>query len=213
MSIELDHIILLTGEGAPLANLLVEAGLVEGSSNIHPGQGTSNRRFFFQNTTLEFLYVHDLVETTSGPAQGLRFGDRSLDSDASPFGLVMRTVKGDAEIPFDGWKYCPDYFASDMCFFVGVNSNNLKEPLCICMPDNLSQRKDLPIPENPNLALTELIISIPVLKASNPLLAISKCQNIVIELDKPNRLELTFNNGVHGKRHDFTSKMPLILNW
>ena len=53
MSIELDHIFLLTAVGAPIADLVAAEGLTEGSSNIHPGQGTSNRRFFFENTTLK----------------------------------------------------------------------------------------------------------------------------------------------------------------
>jgi len=213
MSIELDHIFLLTDVGAPIADLVVAAGLVEGSSNIHPGQGTSNRRFFFQNTTLEFLYVHDIVETDNGPASGLRLKDRSMDSGASPFGLVMRPIEGDTEIPFEGWRYCPDYFASDMCFVVGNNSNIIKEPICICMPDKLPQRKEMPIPENTDLLLTELRISIPIATKSRPLNEISKCPNIIIELNKPNCLELTFNHGKQEIRKDFRSKIPLVFNW
>ena len=213
MSIELDHIFLLTAVGAPIADLVAAEGLTEGSSNIHSGQGTSNRRFFFQNTTLEFLYVHDILETHDGPASGLRFKDRSIDSSASPFGLVMRTIEGNSDIPFKGWKYCPDYFDNGICFFVGENSNNIKEPLCICMPDNLPQRKEIPIPENSNWVLSELRISIPVATISKPLIEISKCHNIVLELNKPNCLELTFNHGKKGMRKDFRSNTPLILNW
>ena len=46
---ELDHIFICTEKEAPQGDLLKEFGLVEGSSNIHPGQGTANRRFFFKN--------------------------------------------------------------------------------------------------------------------------------------------------------------------
>ena len=213
MTIELDHIFVLTEARAPQADLLVAAGFIEGSSNTHPGQGTSNRLFFFENTTLEFLYVHDVAETTNGPAKGLRFQDRSSEADASPFGVVMRTVKGDTEIPFEYWKYCPEYFASDMCFRVGDNSDILEEPLCVCMPDNLPQRKKPPLTENSHCSLTELRIYLPVHTPSIPLREISKCQNIVIELNKPHGLELTFNTGAQGKRKDFRSKIPLIFNW
>ncbi len=47
MTIELDHFFILTDPGAPQAELLTEIGLVEGTPNDHPGQGTANRRFFF----------------------------------------------------------------------------------------------------------------------------------------------------------------------
>jgi hypothetical protein len=33
--------------------------LTEGTPNIHPGQGTANRRFFFRNAMLELLWVND----------------------------------------------------------------------------------------------------------------------------------------------------------
>ena len=167
MSIELDHFFILTDAYAPQADLVAALGLIEGSSNKHPGQGTSNRRFFFQNTTLEFLYVHDAAEAAGGPAKGLRFLDRSSEPSASPFGLIMRALTPrapslrESELPFEGWKYCPDYFADDQCFHMGSNSDVLEEPLCIVMPNNLPQRKTLPAPENADWALTELCISVP----------------------------------------------------
>lgn len=46
MVFELDHLFILTGIGAYEAEHLVSFGLVEGTSNTHPGQGTTNRRFF-----------------------------------------------------------------------------------------------------------------------------------------------------------------------
>lgn len=54
---QLDHFFILTSPGAPEADALVQLGLIEGTSNAHPGQGTANRRFFFANTTIEFLYI------------------------------------------------------------------------------------------------------------------------------------------------------------
>ena len=43
--IELDHIFVFTSAGAPEAESLIELGFEEGPGNVHPGQGTSNRRF------------------------------------------------------------------------------------------------------------------------------------------------------------------------
>jgi len=75
------------------------------------------------------------------------------------------------------------------------------------------RRKEMPIPENTDLLLTELRISIPIATKSIPLNEISKCHNIVIELNKPNRLELTFNHGKQRIRKHLRSKIPLVFNW
>ena len=50
MSFELDHVFLWTALDVPEADLLVDFGLTEGPSNVHPGQGTANRRFFFHSS-------------------------------------------------------------------------------------------------------------------------------------------------------------------
>ena len=55
MEIELDHIFVWTTCGAPEADCLRDFGLVEGSANRHPGQGTACRRFFFHNAMIELL--------------------------------------------------------------------------------------------------------------------------------------------------------------
>ena len=46
MNLELDHVFILVKPEARVANLLIAKGFEEGTRNIHPGQGTSNRRFF-----------------------------------------------------------------------------------------------------------------------------------------------------------------------
>jgi hypothetical protein len=46
---QLDHLFICTEIGAAIAHRLVAVGLTEASSNIHQGQGTKNRRFFFHS--------------------------------------------------------------------------------------------------------------------------------------------------------------------
>lgn len=65
MTFHLHHIFVCTAVGAPEAKDLPDAGLVEGSPNTHPGQGTANRRFFFESGFLELLWVHDEREARS----------------------------------------------------------------------------------------------------------------------------------------------------
>ena len=213
MTIELDHFFILADPGAPQADLLTGIGLVEGTRNDHPGQGTANRRFFFSNAALEFVYVRDAIEATNGPGSRLRFPERAEDPAASPFGLIVRATSESIDIPFPGWRYCPEYFRADQCFHVGENSDLLEEPLCVFMPPNL------PLPEaqqklaNPHMSVTELRISVPVVRPSSTLEAIANCERISLRFNEPHRLELIFNEEEDGKAKDMTPELPLVVRW
>ncbi|MFC1748457.1 hypothetical protein ACFL2V_06580 [Pseudomonadota bacterium] len=214
MAIDLDHIFILTHPGAALADSVADVGLIEGSCNTHPGQGTANRRFFFANTTLEFLYVRDAMEAENGPGSRLRFVERAASLNASPFGLIVRSAnETEADIHFPGWKYYPDYFNGQYRFHVGENSDKFEEPLCICMPINLPQRKKMPKPENPDWVLTELRIAVPVSEPSETLVEIANCDGVSIRLNKPHRMELVFNEGRAGMLKDFSPELPMAISW
>lgn len=213
MTITLDHFFILTDYGAPQSELVSSLGLIEGARNNHPGQGTANRRFFFSNTALELLYVHDANEAINGRGNRLRLTQRLDDKAASPFGLIVRNNSESVDVPFPGWQYCPEYLRDDQCFQVGENSDILEEPLCICMPQNLSRPDNLNPPENPLWSLTELRISVPVPSPSLPLETISKCDGISLRLNKPHKLELVFNEEKSGALLDFTPQLPLIFGW
>jgi hypothetical protein len=131
----LDHFFILTAPGAPAAERLRDWGLREGPRNDHPGQGTSNRRFFFANAMLELLWVRDAEEAAAGSSHDLQFVQRSTEPHASPFGLIFRQAEeGDQAMPFPGWRYQPGYFDDSRFFHVAANSTLLNEPLCIHWP-------------------------------------------------------------------------------
>jgi hypothetical protein len=213
MTIELDHFFILTEPGAPHADLLSGIGLTEGPRNDHPGQGTANRRFFFSNTALELLYVRDTSEAANGRGSRLRIVERAADVNASPFGLIVRATTESTDVPFPGWRYCPEYFRADQCFHVGENSDLLEEPLCICMPLNM------PLPEtqlrlaNPQMTVTELRLSVPVVRPTLTLEAIADCERISLRLNEPHRLEIVFNEEKEGKSMDMTPELPLVVCW
>lgn len=71
MTVELDRIFICAEVGAPEADRLVDFGLAEGTSNLHLGQGTTNRRFF-HNAMLELLWVRDEPEVRSTPIASAR---------------------------------------------------------------------------------------------------------------------------------------------
>lgn len=213
MTIELDHFFILTESGAPKADLLCRIGLTEGGRNDHPGQGTANRRFFFSNSALEFLYVRDATEAANGRASRMHLVERAERAEASPFGLIVRATDNSGNAPFPGWRYCPEYFRADQCFHVGDNSNLFEEPLCICMPRNM------PLPDaklrlaNPHTTVTGLHFSVPVARPSPALVAIAACGGISLRLNEPHRLELVFNDGREGSSSDMTPELPLVVRW
>jgi hypothetical protein len=112
MSLYLDHVFVCTSAGAPEAQLLLDAGFVEGTRNVHPGQGTSNRRFFFEHGFLELLWVHDEREATSALTRPTRLWERwsQRAGRANPFGICFSSPSGaDQALPFASWAYEPVY--------------------------------------------------------------------------------------------------------
>lgn len=119
MALQLHHVFVCTSEGAPEARALLDAGLVEGSSNIHPGQGTANRRFFFESGFLELFWVHDEREAKLPLSAPTKLWDRWVGrgKTTSPFGLCFSSTDGvSSPLPFATWEYRPDYLPRDRCF-------------------------------------------------------------------------------------------------
>ena len=210
----LDHIFIITQPGAELADKLIALGMVEGSSNTHPGQGTANRRFFFDGFVLEFVYVSDAHEAATGAGQRLEVLQRSRNKDASPFGLVARLADGSTEPAFDHWLYYPDYFGEDMCFFVGDNSTQWQEPLCICMPSALPMRSAVPANyANVEWGLTTVEITVPDSGVSPVLEHFSGMEMVDVKAGGGHHLALEFNNRAAGSSADLRPQLPLMLYW
>ena len=213
MTMELDHVFILTGPGAPQADLLVEAGMVEGSPNSHPGQGSANRRFFFTNSMLELLYIRDSSESVSGPASGLKLAERLADSNASPFGLVVRTISPSVDFPFPGWPYFPEYLDGDKYFHIGDNSDVLDEPLCILLPSYPQSAVAPPDPAEPFTTVTSVRINVPVTKPSVALQSLSDIKRVSIQFGKPHLMEIVFGDGASKQQKDFRPVLPLKIRW
>lgn len=136
--IEVDHVFVFSALLAPEADEMVTAGFTEGSANVHAGQGTACRRFFFENGMLEFLYVTDL-EVTRGPAAaGTGLAERwtSQGSGASPFGICFRPLSGDnVASPFPAWTYGPAYLpGGTRPYQVSQRCRLIEEPFIFYMP-------------------------------------------------------------------------------
>lgn len=214
MNLELHHFFILVEPGATAADRLLELGLLEAPANPHEGQGTTNRRFFFSNCALEFLWVHDEAEALNGRARDLMLVQRSKDSQASPFGLiVVGGDEADTAMPFDGWKYQPVYFPEKWAFHIGANSNTLSEPLCIYAPFfDAPNNSDLP-----DIATFRNVSQVTVHVAASPLSdclkAVGSARRLSIVSGDEHLLELTFDNNAQGRMEDLRPDLPLIIRW
>jgi hypothetical protein len=132
----LDHAFIACAAGAPEADALLRLGFVEGSSNTHPGQGTANRRFFFENFMLELLWVSDAAEAQSERTRRTRLWERCEQREigVNPFGIIFRSAHGQpAPAPFPTWSYAPAYLPAGMSMQI-AEGTTLFEPELFYLP-------------------------------------------------------------------------------
>ncbi|MGH8290301.1 MAG: hypothetical protein ACREV7_14960 [Steroidobacteraceae bacterium] len=116
--------------------MLIERAFVEGSRNVHPGQGTANRRFFFANFMLELLWVADPLEAAADAVRhtGLWEHWSRRDEGASRFGIVYGGVPTQgSQLPFTTQSYHPAYLPHPTSIEV-VQGLTLAEPALFWVP-------------------------------------------------------------------------------
>jgi len=157
-----DHAFICCSKGAPEADALVALGLIEGSGNRHPGQGTSNRRFFFNNAYVELLWVSNEDEARSSESKGTRLWERcsSRSEGVCPFGILFRTVE--SALPFATWSYKPRYLptGASIRFAQGVP---MTEPeLAFLNVENLGIRPKEPVDHRvPIREILKMVVRLP----------------------------------------------------
>ncbi len=219
---EIDHIYICTETKAPAGNLLVEFGIEEGSSNIHPGQGTANRRFYFHNLMLELLWVENIEEVQSELTKPMRLFERYLlDKNAiSPFGIGFRpTTEKDEIAPFLSWDYHPIYLPDFLKIQVADNTP-LSEPMYFYLSFTTRQDKisiDKREPMEHKVPLKE-VTSVKIyvnqdIDLSDSACIVNQLHNLSIEKSKEHLIELEFDNGTLNQSRDFRPDLPLVFKW
>ncbi len=216
---ELDHIFICVNKDAVEAELLTSLGLIEGSRNIHPGQGTANRRFFFHNVMLELLWLENSNEAQSPLTQPTGLFERcSLNSEqASPFGFCFRpTLLSESQAPFPSWQYQPQFFPPPLC--VEVAKAPFSEPMWFYLSflsRTVPEKSKEPINHDmPLNYLTQANFFMPVNnQASEAVGVINELDDFSIHHSDDQFLELEFDQGKAHKQHDFRPALPLVLKW
>jgi hypothetical protein len=222
MAFELDHLFICTDVGAAVADRLAAAGLIEGSSNVHPGQGTANRRFFFGNAMLELLWVHDPMEAQSELIRRTRLWERWRDRDrVCPFGICLRPDRDSlGAIAVPSWDFRPPYLPDGLAIWVGDNSDRLTEPMLFQTP--FGRRPDQAPPEkvqplNHPLGLREItrleLVSPIDQPPSLELRSALNTGQFQLRRGDAYWIELGFDGELAGEQIDFRSELPLVMSW
>lgn len=214
MTLKLDHVFILVEPGAQAVARLLELGFQEGPRNTHPGQGTANRRIYFANGMLEFIWVQNASEARTGPGRNLHFVERAEDPKASPFGMIFVPSRDNAnsDMPFPGWHYQPDYFPPPKSFHVGANSQNLREPLCFYFPFH-NPGVPRPQPTRNAQTISEILISTPSTDTAGVLARVSQVDRLSVQSGKEHLMKITLDERALNRTEDFRPTLPLILHW
>lgn len=152
-----DHIFIFTNDNGKVADKLVEFGLKEGSNRVHIGQGTTNRKFYFENFFLEILWVHDENEINSELIEPTGLWQRAEyhSNDFSPFGLCLVNTDETDKLFGNAFKYQPDYFPEGMTIDILKNEHQPSLPWTFRLPF-IGQKKNETEPINHENEIKEL---------------------------------------------------------
>jgi hypothetical protein len=132
---DIDHIFIFTNDNGKIADELVQFGLTEGSSRVHVGQGTTNRKFYFDNFFLEILWVHNEEELKSEITKPTGLWQRAdFYSTNSPFGLCLVNTDETERLFEKAFKYQPAYFPVGLNIDILKNEQNLNLPWTFRLP-------------------------------------------------------------------------------
>ena len=133
---EIDHIFVFVDPEGPQIAALERIGLVETYRRHHPGQGTANVCYGFDNLYLELLWVTDARDVRSPPIRrtGLYERSRWPVDGTCPFGIAWREMPGSAPFDLPTWDFKPPYLPAGMVIPVSVDSDDPRQPLLFRSP-------------------------------------------------------------------------------
>lgn len=218
MDLEVDHLILFTAPGAPVVDRVAEAGFREGSHNAHAGQGTANRRVFFANAYLEFLFVVDREALDSPLIAPTGLAGRF--TGGCPFGLVLRPARPGASAPFPTWSFTPPYLPDGTDIAMAASSLLTDEPLVAVIgfggrPDSASRRARpaLDHPAGPR-SIRGLLLCGPWPEPPSPALtAVAAMPGVTLAGNDRYNVEVTLGDGPGHQMLDLRSDAALSLRW
>jgi hypothetical protein len=211
-----DHAFIGCRAQAPEGDALLRLGFVEGSGNTHPGQGTANRRFYFDNFMLELVWVADPDVARNERTRRTRLWERceGKDSRVSPFGVIFRsTSTPPAPAPFATWPYTPIYLPPGLAMQV-AEGTTLYEPELFYLPflRRAATQRTEPVAHAPPIRrIRGLSVGV---RDQAALSAASRCaeqHGLVSYFAAPQPLLEILFEGPAGMRVDVRPELPLVF--
>lgn len=140
MPLEIDHIFMFIEPDGPEIDALKRQGLTETYRRAHPGQGTANVCFAFNNLYLELLWLTSEAEARSPAIARTRLWERSQwrTLGTCPFGIAFRGDLAGAGVPT--WDYRPPYLPPGMGIQVATDSEDPMQPMLFSFPGSAAPR-------------------------------------------------------------------------
>ncbi|WP_299251729.1 VOC family protein [uncultured Aquimarina sp.] len=214
---EIDHIFVFSNTLGKEADKLVSFGLTEGSSRFHPGQGTMNRKFYFENFFLEILWVINKKEIQSELTSQTKLWERSQfkKNGYSPFGLCLVNSKSTDKLFEISKVYQPNYFPKGMSIDIITNEHYSKLPWTFRLPYRDKKKTNSKPIEHSNgiRLLTRTEFEMPMDNSCSEFKTFFQSVND-IDFKNRNRTHLTleFDNKIQGKSKEF-SELNLTIKY
>ena len=214
---DIDHIFIFTNDNGKIADELVLFGLAEGSSRVHVGQGTTNRKFYFDNFFLEILWVHNEAEIKSDLIKptGLWQREDFKKNDFSPFGLCIVNTDETERLFQNAIKYQPVYFPAGLNIDILTNEEKPSLPWTFRLPFR-GQKKNETEPTEHKCGLknlTSVAFGITNYNNTNEFIQqFARQDKVRFTLSANNNLTLTFDDNRNGLTKEF-EKINLRINY
>lgn len=212
----IDHIFIFADDKGKVADDLVDFGLTEGSNRIHVGQGTTNRKFYFDNFFLEILWVHNANEITSDKTKPMGLWQRAeyKTNHFSPFGLCIVNSDDTETIFKNAFKYQPDYFPQGMEIDIIKNEDQSDLPWTFRLPFKEQKKPENEPTKHKNdiSILTNAIFEYESISKNTFLENLKNQDQIKFIESSRHWLNLIFDNGKQGKKQGF-EKLKLTIEY
>lgn len=212
-------------------------GVPDSLCQVHEGQGTTGRYFYFLNTYLELIFVYDEAEFKANGERNneLDFIERSNspENGFAPFSIALKMENYDKEkIPFDIIEYTQDWMGESNEIYVAKNSKIKKEEpsLFVIYPaiayDVFESKKDLSnIPEeyaiwrefykhkNGAEKISKVKIHTPKVDSeSKTIKMLKELKEVELVKGEVYLMELYFDNQKKNETYDMRPEIPLIIH-
>lgn len=221
--LKIDHLLICVNAPEKIAQILTDFGLIEGEPNSHFGQGTSNRRFYFDNIYLEFLYLDDPEAAQSPLTKPTKIYQRFFPhiNQCAPLGVCFyadgATEKNNQFNlnQFSNWAYTPKYLPSPLK--IDILEAPISDPMYFFLDfiSNTTRKKHKKFTHKSgfkNITNIKYLTPHPHLDSAIKTY-ISEHKLLEYVANDSHVFHLEFDEAVQSKTHDFRPNLPLIFSW